>query len=83
MSAARMFRTEARVQFRERVWVVSGAVTLAMAAALLVIGGGASRTAAPYVLLLEVCTVGIIFAASLTLLDQTTGVFADVTGSRL
>jgi len=76
MRAARMFRTEARVQFRERVWFVSGAVSLAMAAVLLVIDGGASRAAAPYVLLLEVCTVGIIFAASLTLLDQTTGVFA-------
>src|SRR5262249_3014810 len=50
--------------------------SLALAAALLAAGPGASRTAAPYLLLLEVCTVGIIFAASLTLLDRTTGVFA-------
>src|SRR5262249_59600705 len=76
MSAAQVFRTEARVQSRERVWVFSGAVSLALAAALLAAGPGASRTAAPYLLLLEVCTVGIIFAASLTLLDRTTGVFA-------
>jgi hypothetical protein len=69
-----MFRTEARVQARERVWVFSAAVSLAMAAVLLVVDRGASRTAAPYVLLLEVGTVGVIFAASLTLLDRTVGV---------
>src|SRR5262249_43136473 len=70
------FRTEARVQSRERVWVFSGAVSLALAAALLVIGGGASRTAAPYVLLLEVCTGRIIFPAPLALLGRTTRAFA-------
>ncbi|HZD67535.1 MAG TPA: hypothetical protein VFA45_01010 [Actinomycetes bacterium] len=76
MSAAQMVRTEARVQARERVWVYSGAASLAMAAALLVVDQAAARTAAPYVLLLEVGTVGVIFAASLTLLDRTVGVFA-------
>jgi hypothetical protein len=76
MSAAAMFRTEARVQARERVWVSSAAISLAMAALLLVTNPGFSRAAAPYVLLLEVATVGAVFAASLTLLDQTVGVFA-------
>jgi hypothetical protein len=76
MSAAAMFRTEARVQARERVWLSSAGISLAMAALLLATSPGFSRAAAPYVLLLEVATVGAVFAASLTLLDQTVGVFA-------
>jgi hypothetical protein len=76
MSAAAMVRTEARVQARERVWVSSAAISLAMAALLLVTSPGFSRAIAPYVLLLEVATVGAVFAASLTLLDRTVGVFA-------
>jgi hypothetical protein len=71
-----MFRTEARVQARERVWLSSGAVSLAMAAVLVVVNRGASRAVAPYALLFEVATVGAVFAASLTLLDRTVGVFA-------
>jgi hypothetical protein len=71
-----MFRTEARVQGRERVWLSSGAVSLAMAAVLVVVDRGASRAVVPYALLFEVATVGAVFAASLTLLDRTVGVFA-------
>jgi len=71
-----MFWTEARVQSRERVWIVSGAVSLTLAGALLVLDRDAARTVAPYILLLEVGTVGIIFAAALTLLDRAVGVFA-------
>jgi fluoroquinolone transport system permease protein len=71
-----MFRTEARVQARERVWLSSGAVSLAMAAVLVAVDRGASRAVAPYALLFEVATVGAVFAASLTLLDRTVGVFA-------
>lgn len=71
-----MVRTEARVQARERIWVSSAAISLAMAALLLVTAPGVSRAVAPYVLLFEVATVGAVFAASLTLLDRTVGVFA-------
>ena len=76
MSATAMVRTEARVQAREHVWVSSAAISLAVAALLLAANPGFSRAAAPYVLLLEVATVGVVFAASLTLLDRTVGVFA-------
>jgi fluoroquinolone transport system permease protein len=71
-----MVRTEARVQARERVWVSSAAISLAMAALLLVTAPGFSRAVAPSALLFEVATVGAVFAASLTLLDRTVGVFA-------
>ena len=47
MSAAAMFRTEARVQARERGWVSSAAVSLAMAAVLVVVNRGVSRAVAP------------------------------------
>jgi hypothetical protein len=43
---------------------------------LLVTDPGFSRAVAPYALLFEVGTVGAVFAASLTLLDRTVGVFA-------
>jgi hypothetical protein len=76
MSAAAMFRTEARIQARERVWASSAAVSLAMAAVLVAVNRDASRAVAPYALLFEVGTVGAVFAASLTLLDRTVGVFA-------
>jgi hypothetical protein len=58
-----MVRTEARVQARERIWVSTAAISLAMAALLLVTAPGFSRAVAPYVLLFEVATVGAVFAA--------------------
>ena len=68
-----MLRLESRVQWRQGVPVAMLGLAVCWAGVLAVVPAPVARAASPYLVFVEVMTVGTLFAGALTITDRATG----------
>jgi fluoroquinolone transport system permease protein len=71
-----LLTAELRTQWRQRIPVAVLALAAAWSGLLALVPAGVARVAAPYLLFLEIMTVGTLFAGALTVTDRSTGATA-------